>query len=313
MSYLRPNRPGTSVTEFFERFPDDRACLEHIFNVRWGDHTPCPKCGNLGPWFKLGYARKIEHKCGRRTSILESTVLYRSNLPVMAWFYAMLLISNSSIGVRSTFMRKQLGLGVKSAARLSRLIRFHMATMERPASVGGVGKMVYVDEAHVPYVAARIGGERRRAPLIVMGFACDGEVISGIIGDRSSKTIFSAIERYVKPGSIIVSDAHASYHSLSQRGWDHIVVNHSVAFHDFKGNTLNNIETYWRVLKRSLSGHVFVDSENFWLYLAEVECRYNRRRAASSLFDLMIQHFPAVGSSERSAFERCYDWRKDFT
>ncbi len=47
-------------------------------------------------------------------SVLEDAVLYRSNLSPMAWFYAMPLFANNAIVMRSTFLRKQLGLGVKS-------------------------------------------------------------------------------------------------------------------------------------------------------------------------------------------------------
>ena len=49
----------------------------------------------------------------------------------MAWFYALLLFANSSSGVRTSFVRKQLGLGHRSSFRLCRMIRVHMATDAR--------------------------------------------------------------------------------------------------------------------------------------------------------------------------------------
>jgi hypothetical protein len=240
---------------------------------------------------------------------LEDTVLYRSNLAPMAWFYAMLLLANSSIGMRSTFLRKQLGLGVRSTVRLGQHIRLQMAALEGFEPVGGPGKLVYVDEALATRVTAGLRTQRHRSPIVVMGFACDDRVVSGIIPDRTGTTIKAAIERCVRPGSILVTDAHASYAALRKRGWQHLIVNHSVAFHDFNGNTINAIETYWRVLKRTLSGYGLVDAKNAWLYLAEVQFRYNRRRSTVSLFDSLIERFPAIGLIERAQLERHFDWR----
>ena len=33
-----------SVLEFFEQFPDDDTCLEHLMEVRYGKQFECPKC-----------------------------------------------------------------------------------------------------------------------------------------------------------------------------------------------------------------------------------------------------------------------------
>lgn len=36
-----------SVTEFLAEFPDDAACLEHLWRTRFspdGEHAECPKC-----------------------------------------------------------------------------------------------------------------------------------------------------------------------------------------------------------------------------------------------------------------------------
>ena len=59
-------RKGTSVIEFFERFPNERACLDHIHGVRWGDHTPCPRCRRHGRWFWIGGTKKYQHACRRQ-------------------------------------------------------------------------------------------------------------------------------------------------------------------------------------------------------------------------------------------------------
>ena len=302
-------RPGTSVVEFFARFPDEAACLKHMFEVRWGQHTPCPKCGRFGRWTPVKGRKNYQHACRQQISVLAKTVSYRSNLSLMAWFYGMLLFANSSAGMRMGFVRRQLGLGTKSTARLCRLIRLQMSAYDRPRRVGGPGKKVYIDETFLKYVVTEPCEGSRAAPKVIMGFACDGVILAGIIADRRRETTFAAIKRFVRPGSVLVTDNHASYKHLSISGWEHVTVNHAVFWSDFRGNTLNEIETYWRVLKRALSSYRMVEEGNLWLYLAEVEFRYNLRKSQVSTFDHLISSFPQMSPQVLAELRSRYDWR----
>ena len=217
-------RKGTSVIEFFERFPNERACLDHIHGVRWGDHTPCPRCRRHGRWFWIGGTKKYQHACRRQVSVLENTVFYRSNLSLMAWFYAMLLLCNSSVGVRCSHIRKQLGIGVRSSVRMVNLIRMQMAAYDRPEMLGGEGKTVAVDELYIRSVLHDAETDGRNG-MTIMGFSCDNIVLTGIVPDRKQATMLRAIQRFVRPGSLIVSDGHASYKCLQRVGRKHVTLN----------------------------------------------------------------------------------------
>lgn len=295
---------GTSVVEFFEQFPDEQACLEHIFAVRFGDHSPCPRCGKIGAWTPIRGTKKYRHACRRHISILADTPFYRSNLSLMAWFYAMLLFCNSSTGVRSSFLRRQLGIGVKSAHRLCNAIRAYMAAFEPPRQLGGEGAIVHIDEALVNHVTRG----RQQSPHIVMGIECEGEVICGILKDRTLATVTAAIAKHVRPGSILVTDCHLAYSSLAREGWEHIPINHARAFHNFAGVTNNPIEVYWSVLKRTLRLNGRFSSENLWLFLAEIQFRYNRRRSTTSPFLQLTSSFSALGEARQGVLRRTFDW-----
>jgi transposase len=302
-------RKGTSVIEFFERFPHERACLRHIHQVRWGDHSPCPRCQHQGRWFWVRGSKKYQHACRRHVSVLEGTVFYRSNLSLMAWFYAMLLLCNSSIGVRSSTIRKQLGIGVKSNIRMVNLIRLQMAAYDRPEMLGGLGKTVAVDELCIKS-ARHNDGTGRPNQLTIMGFSCDNIVLAGIVADRKQATILGAIERFVRPGSLIVSDGHASYKCLRGLGWKHVALNHEQGIWAMNGFNTAGIETYWNVLKRTLSAYRMIWERHLWLYLAEAEFRYNHRRSALSNFDQLTGYFADVSGARRDALRKKYDWRE---
>ena len=297
---------GPGISDFFARFPDEAACLAHIVAVRWGDHSPCPNCGELGRWSQIRNRKKWLHSCRSHLTPLKDTVFYRSNLSMMAWFYALLLFANSSSGVRTSFVRKQLGLGHRSSFRLCRMIRVHMATMPRPARLGGPDKIVHIDEAHLRYLA--VPGSKTRGAALVLGMACEGQVLSGIIPDRRAETIIPLILDRVVPGSTVVTDAYRSYHALERHGYRHVQINHSVAFHDFKGNTNNPIEAYWATVKRTLSGYRQISADNLWTYLAEIEFRYNRRSRKPEIFDELVTHFRPYLTDLEEDWQRLFDW-----
>ena len=256
---------------------------------------------------KVPGTKKYNHLlCRRQFSVLKDTIFYRSNLSLMAWFYAILLFCNFSNGVRSSFVRKQLGLGVKSAHRLCNSIRLHLACYERPNALGGPGKQVFIDETYIKYLSRRDTGPVSGA--WVMGIACDGKILSGVIPDRKAETLRKAIERFVEPDSIIVTDQLASYHWLKSAGWQHISINHSQTFTDFEGFHTTHIERYWAHLKRCLRAYRQSKFENLWLFLAESECRYNFRASGSSLFDATVASFPALSPSFRKEIEGLYQW-----
>jgi transposase-like protein len=309
----RPNTPvprkGTSVIEFFDRFTDERACLHHIHQIRWGDHSPCPRCQRQGRWFWIRGSKKYQHACRKQVSVLENTVFYRSNLSLMAWFYAMLLLCNSSIGVRSSTIRKQLGIGVRSNIRMVNLIRLQMAAYDRPEMLGGAGKTVAVDELLIRSV--RHDDEKGRPnQMTVMGFSCEDLVLTGIVADRKQATMLGAIERFVRPGSLIVSDGHASYKRLRSLGWKHVALNHAQGIWAMNGISSAGIEAYWNGLKRTLSAYRMIYERHLWLYLAEAEFRYNNRRSALSNFDELTSYFADISGSRRDMLRKKYDWRE---
>ena len=188
------------ILDFCRRFPDEDACLHAIFTAKFGDHSPCPHCGNAGGWRKVRGTKKYLHVCKRQISPLKGTAFYRSNISLTACFYAFMLFSNCSSGIRSSFLRRQMGLLPKSAHRLCNRVRLHMASYERPVMLGGPGKQVEIDEVLLRHV--RLPGQSRLASTIVMGMICEGKVIAGIIGDRKRRTLHTCIMKHVKAGCI---------------------------------------------------------------------------------------------------------------
>ncbi|MEW8542877.1 MAG: transposase [Candidatus Thiodiazotropha sp.] len=73
--------------------------------------------------------------------------------------------------------------------------------------------------------------------------------------------LVSIIKENIEPGSIIISDCWKAYNSLSEEGFQHLMVNHSVNFVDPESEAHTNmIKSTWRALKKSLTKHGAVKS-----------------------------------------------------
>lgn len=299
---------GTSAIEFFERFPDEAACLAHIQKVKFGEHTPCPHCGQHGNWKPIPGTKKYRHGCRVQISPLKGTAFYRSNLSLMAIFYAILHFSNSANGIRSTFLRKQLGIGLRAAHRLANRIPIHMAAYDRPVQLGGHGEVVEVDELYLRHVS--VPGSSRFASRIIVGFAWKNKVICAIVQDRKASTLLPAIERMVRPGTTIITDDHKGYARVSTLGFKHISINHSRGhFFDYHGRSTCRIDSYWAVVRRTLRLYHQVADKNLWAFLAEVECRYNLRSHQQSTFDSLLSSWPDLDRIGNEGLMARYDWR----
>ncbi|GFQ79973.1 putative transposase-like protein [Trichonephila clavata] len=71
-----------------------------------------------------------------------------------------------------------------------------------------------------------------------------------VVADRTTDSLLSVINEYILPGSIIISDCWKSYDCLSNEGFVHLKVNHSVSFKNpDTGAHTNTIEGTWGAVK----------------------------------------------------------------
>ena len=109
--------------------------------------------------------------------------------------------------------------------------------------IGGVGKEIEIDES-------KFGKRKYHRGKRVDGLWVFGGIereskkcFFEIVEDRSANTLIPIIKRYVKPGSIILSDCWKAY-SLLKEGYTHLTVNHSVTFKNKENGACTNLIEY---------------------------------------------------------------------
>lgn len=71
-----------------------------------------------------------------------------------------------------------------------------------------------------------------------------------LVPNRRQETLFDVFKKFIKPGSLLVTDGYPSYPgAVREFGSVHVVVNHSLGFKNEEGFTTNNIENVWSHFK----------------------------------------------------------------
>ena len=149
--------PEFSVRDFFARFPDDEACLQHIMDVRFGMRHVCRKCGVEATFHRMSDRRAFAcAACGDHVYPTAGTVFEDTRTPLQLWFYAIYLFVTTRHGVSGKELQRQLGVTYKTAWRMGMKIRELIGSTENFDMLQG---HVEMDEA---YVGGRRPGKRGR-------------------------------------------------------------------------------------------------------------------------------------------------------
>ena len=147
---------------------------------------------------------------------------------------------------------------------------------ENSVRIGGPGKIVQIDESKF--------GKRKYH----RGHRVEGQWVFGGIESDSRKSFLIAVERrdedtllpiiqkWIEPGTTIISDCWKAYCNLEKYGYIHKTVNHSKEFVNDDSDCTNKIEGHWRQAKAKLPPFG-VRKHHFSSYLAEFMWRYMDR------------------------------------
>lgn len=297
MEKSKSSSPDFNVRQFFARFPDDEACLSHIFNVRYGSRHVCRACGVESTFHRLTNRRAWAcAACGDNLYPTAGTVFQDTRTPLQTWFYAIYLFVTTRHGVSGKELQRQLGVTYKTAWRMGHMIREQMTMSDFKGLLSG---HVEADET---YVGGKRPGKRGRGAAgktVVMGVKeRGGPVKATVVPNAKTESLRTVINETVGKGSYVSTDEWAAYNLLTGDGFTHGRVNHSAKqwqAKDFLNDewiSTNGIENFWKQLKTSIrSTHVSVSQQHMPKYLGEFTFRANHRQEVNAMFDRLVAKF----------------------
>jgi transposase len=137
---------------------------------------------------------------------------------------------------------------------------------------------VEVDESY--FGGQRKGNRGRGAAGKVVVFGIlkrKGQVYTRPVPNVSREILRSVIKQKIPEGSTIYSDSFRSYDGLITEGYKHYRINHAKEFARGKRKHINGIENFWGYAKTKLRRYYGIDRKHFFLYLKEMEFRFNHR------------------------------------
>jgi len=201
--------------------------------------------------------------------LIKNSKLTNRQINKLIDFFVLEVTANKAAGV--------LEINRHSAERIYTLIRIRLAIeCERHSPFGGE---VEIDESYFGGWRKGMRGRGAAGKVPVFGLLKrKGRVYTKIVDDVSRNTLRKIIRTKVIPRSVVYSDGFRSYDGLVLDGFKHYRVKHGKTFVEGKFNHINGIENFWGYAKTKLKRYSGINRNRFYLYLKEMEFRFNHRQ-----------------------------------
>jgi transposase len=298
---LRPGYRGTSLQAFYSAFPNEEACIKHIFECRYDEQTQCRKCGRSAKAYPIKGTKRFQLSCGHGVWPLTGTIFSASTISVQLWLYAMLHFCNSAEGVNSLFLGRQLGICHKAAWRMGNHIRWQMAALENLEQIGVEGEVIHIRLERL--LGVQVPGDKKRQVANVLLIADRSRVSSFVLGRPRRTQISGILKEKCARGVVPVTCCYLTYRVSTDFGTRRPLAEFVPEY--FSGglrNTYDVISGFNGYFRRPLKNNYRrVSLCKLWLYLKEFEFRFNRRQHSDRTFWNLASQFPDL---EEASLER---------
>lgn len=273
-----------TIAQFKKDFPDDDACLDFLFNARFGVNYACPGCGKTGSFHRVKGRKSYACAwCAKFVSPTAGTIFHKSDTSLSLWFHAIFVMSVAKNGVSAMEIERQVGVVYKTALRMAHKIRSLMEQDGNPFD----GTF----EADETYVGGRSKGTTGRGTKKAPVFGVmkrGGGVYAKAVPNVKRTNVMPIIRENVKVGSTINTDEYHLYKN-ALTDYEHLTVRHgSKEYVRGKAHT-NTLEGFWSHVKGSIRGtHRHVSKKYLQAYLDQFTWTWNRR-ASGPLFGALLE------------------------
>lgn len=298
-----PKELRFTLKDFFEKFPNDDACLEYLKEKRYPEGIAhCAKCGVERKHHRVtGRPAYACDYCGKMISPMAGTIFEKSSTSLRTWFYAMYLMGSTRCGISAKQIQRETGVTYKTAWRMFRQIRSLLSEDDLQLE----GPTVEIDETY--YGGRRKGmrgrpmrGDKTQSPVVAI-VERKGRVVAKAMKDVSRKSIYPLIRKHVVPESVIYSDEFAVYRGIpnirllggtggTPAKYQHRTVRHSDGIYVDGDAHTNSVEGFWMLIKNGIRGvYHSVSPRYLQSYLDEYSFRYNRRHEGNRQFSAILE------------------------
>lgn len=267
-------------------FPNDEACLEVMFD---GLHTRECSCG--GRYVQLKGRRQFQcSKCRFQIAPQIGTIFEKSTTPLKLWFQAILMFSNAKSGLSAKYLERELNVTYKTAWRILTLIRKSLGQNNRPLKGD-----VEMDEGY--FGGKGYGGKNNellgvamsKKSVVVAAVQRGGEMKAEVTPNATAHTIGQFLDKNVEPtGTRLLTDKSNRYDGVAKQ-YNRQSVDHGRQEYVRGDIHVNNVESFWAHIKRSIKGtHKAVSKQYLQSYLDGFVWHRNNRHNDRARFGVLL-------------------------
>jgi len=293
-SFIKKVREGYyGPFEFFQDFPDEMACENEIYQLKYPEGFVCKKCGCKTFYRLKGVpkrARKLQCRdCKHQESLTANTLFHGTRTPLQKWFYLIFSMVQTKKGISANQLSKELHIDETTVLLMMTKVRKEMEESIVEYQIGGENCIVECDEID-------IGGKNKekQKSLVLLERNSDnrnGRVRIVPIESKSYDDLEKVLIPVIKKGTILHTDGNPVYkklHTKYNHHFQHKPVssweeNHKHEHLDQLNKIVGNLKRWYRGMH-----HAF-RIKNTGYYLNEFCYRFNRRRSEANLFTNILQ------------------------
>lgn len=275
-----------SFAQFIKRFPNEKACVEYLYQIKWPNGFVCPVCG-----CRHCYAIKTRRhyqcaNCRHQTSLTANTVMHRSHLPLTKWFWAIYLVACDKRGISALALSGKIEVCYETAWNMLRRIRAAMEMRDERYVLGGI---VEFDDS---YFGGKIKGKEGRGAGNQSVFVAVSKDDKGhpvylrmqLTKNIQRESIDAFARKYISYGSIVQTDGFRAYRKPLSKAYVH-----EQEIFDPDSDLLKWLHHMIGNAKTFINGTYHgTSTKHLQMYLSEFCYRFNRRFFNGAIFDRLL-------------------------
>ena len=279
-----------SFTQFIKRFPNEKACMEYLYSVKWPQGFECPVCG-----CRHGYTLKNRRqyqcaRCRHQTSLTANTVMHRSHLPLTKWFWAIYLVACDKRGISALALAGKIEVCYETAWNMLRRIRAAMEMRDEHYVLQGI---VEFDDSY--FGAGKKGnipgqgGRARGNQAVFVAVSKDEKGNPAYLKMQLTPNVQStSIEAFARSriayASTVQTDGFNAYRKPLTKRYNHEweVFNPDGELLKWLHHMIGNAKTFINGTYHGTS------TKHLQMYLSEFCYRFNRRQFHGAIFDRLL-------------------------
>lgn len=286
--------PKFTIADFRNKYSTDQACLDKIFQLRYGKLEACPQCACPTSFRRITTRRAYQCKhCYAQFYPTAGTVFEKTTIPLSDWFYVIALFTYTRNGVSAKEIQRQIGCTYKTAWRMGHQIR---------KLIGGISEeklkgFVELDETYYGGTSEHSGRSVKDKTPVFGIVQRDGQAKAFKVDNVQKETLYPIIKKHVDLSATLNTDEFKTYVNLvPELGFkEHNTINHGMKIYRIGSASTNTAEGYFSHLKRMLYGtHIHVSAKYLQNYVNEHNFRFNMRKHQDIMFDSIIFNLPEV-------------------